>query len=241
VRVRQALDFATDKQGFVDKVTHGVDTIGDSDQPSFLWAHNDHLKQYPYDPQRASALLDLAGWKRSADGWRYKNGQRLSLQAAGTSGSHIDRAIFALLQDQWKNAGVELTEKAYAPSILLASYGEGGIVQTGKFDVGFYSWINGVDPDDSTQYMCDQFPPNGQNAVRYCSKAVDAAERAALAEYDQLARKAAYDAIQEHLVEDVPVIVLWYTRRLDVFNTDFKGYKPAHAVSEFWNTWEWSI
>jgi hypothetical protein len=42
-------------------------------------------------------------------------------------------------------------------------------------------------------------------------------------------------------VEDVPVIVLWYTRRLDVFNTDFKGYKPAHAVSEFWDTWEWSM
>ena len=41
-------------------------------------------------------------------------------------------------------------------------------------------------------------------------------------------------------MEDVPVIVLWYTRRLAVFDSDSKGYKYVYAVSEFWNTWEWS-
>ena len=28
---------------------------------------------------------------------------------------------------------------------------------------------------------------------------------------------------------------------IDIANVDFKGYKPAHAVSQFWNTWEYSI
>jgi hypothetical protein len=26
-----------------------------------------------------------------------------------------------------------------------------------------------------------------------------------------------------------------------VANVDFAGYKPAHAATTFWNTWEWSI
>jgi hypothetical protein len=39
----------------------------------------------------------------------------------------------------------------------------------------------------------------------------------------------------------LPFIIIWYVRRMDVINTDFKNYKPAHAVTPFWNTWEWSI
>jgi hypothetical protein len=30
-------------------------------------------------------------------------------------------------------------------------------------------------------------------------------------------------------------------QRQDVANSDLKNYKPAHAVTTFWNTWEWEI
>ena len=34
---------------------------------------------------------------------------------------------------------------------------------------------------------------------------------------------------------------MWFARRFDVVNVDLKGYKPAHAVTTFWNTWEYTI
>jgi len=37
------------------------------------------------------------------------------------------------------------------------------------------------------------------------------------------------------------MIISWYVQRQDVANADLKNYKPAHAVSTFWNTWEWEI
>jgi len=37
------------------------------------------------------------------------------------------------------------------------------------------------------------------------------------------------------------LIVLWYQCEFDVVNTDLSGYRPASAVTPFWNTWEWSI
>jgi hypothetical protein len=37
------------------------------------------------------------------------------------------------------------------------------------------------------------------------------------------------------------MIISFYVQRQDVANSYLKNYKPAHAVSTFWNTWEWQI
>jgi len=87
----------------------------------------------------------------------------------------------------------------------------------------------------------DQFPPHGFNQNRFCNHALDAQERIALSSNDQAVRKAAYARIQGILVDQVPQLTMWFARRFDVVSDDFKGYKPAHAVSTFWNSWEYSI
>ena len=89
--------------------------------------------------------------------------------------------------------------------------------------------------------MCDQFPPHGQNAFRYCNPALDRQERIALGSNDRAIRKKAYDAIQRIWASDVPAIIPWYARRISVANADLHGYRPAHAVTSFWNPYEWSI
>jgi peptide/nickel transport system substrate-binding protein len=114
-------------------------------------------------------------------------------------------------------------------------------LQTGKFDAAFFSWVGGTDPDDSTLWMCDQFPPNGQDVYHFCDHTLDAAEKVALGSSDRAVRKKAYGQIQALLADQVPTIITWYTRRISVQNTDLKNYKPAHAVTPFWNSWEWQI
>ena len=125
--------------------------------------------------------------------------------------------------------------------MFFSSYPAGGILLRGKFDVAFYAWYNGVDPDDSAQLMCDQIPPAGQNSYFLCDPALDAAERIALGSYDLSVRKRAYDAIQRRLVADEPFIVAWMVRRIDVVNTDMREFKPAHVATDFWNSWEWQL
>jgi peptide/nickel transport system substrate-binding protein len=241
VTVRRALAYATDKRAFIAKIAHGIPIEADSDQPQWLWAHNDGVIRYQYDTAKAAALLDAAGWKPGPDGIRVRNGVRLSLLAVGDTGDVVTRAIFALLGQEWKAAGVELSFKTYPTSLLMAALQVGGIIQSGKYDISLFSWINGVDPDDSAFTMCDQWPPHGQNTFRYCDPKLDAAERVALTHYDRATRKAAYDKIQALLTQDEPFIVVWFSRRVSALNTDFINYKPAHAVTQFWNSWEWQI
>jgi peptide/nickel transport system substrate-binding protein len=241
VRVRQALAYAIDQTELIRTVSHGVDMPGDSDQPPFLWAHSNDVQRYPHDPQRAAQLLDAAGWHLGPDGYRYKNGQRLVLGMSGTTGSDETRNLEQVVQHEWRAVGVQGVIKNYASDLFFAGYNFGGIIQGGKFDTAFYSWINGIDPDDSTLFMCDQIPPNGQNAYRFCDPQLDAAERVALSHYDQATRKAAYDTIQRILSREEPLIIIWYVRRQDVVNSDLKNYRPAHAVTTFWNTWQWAM
>jgi peptide/nickel transport system substrate-binding protein len=241
VRVRRALWLALDVKAIVRDVTHDVNVPGRTDQPSFLWAYNPHAAHYDYDPARARALLDAAGWRVGADGVRVKDGTRLSLTLAGVAGSADGNAVNVLAQRNWHDVGIEALPKLYTTSLFFASFGAGGIVQTGKFDIAFFSWINGTDPDDSTTLMCDQFPPRGQNVYHYCNPELDRQERIALGSNDRAVRKRAYDAIQRLASGDVPAIIVYYHRRISVATDALQNYRPAHAVSSFWNAYEWAL
>lgn len=241
VRVRQALWYALDSPGMIERVSHGVNVPGYTDQPPFSWAYDAHATHHPYDPAKARQLLDAAGWKTGADGIRTKDGTRLALTLAGVSGSATGNAVDVLVQRYWKDVGIDVQVKNYTTSLFFATYGAGGILQTGKFDGAFFSWVGGTDPDDSTFTMCNQFPPAGQNVYSYCNAALDAAEKAALASNDRAVRIKAYATVQSILTDQVPFIVVWFNRRISVQNTDLKNFKPAHAVTPFWNTWEWEI
>ncbi len=237
--VRQALAYGLDRVTLLKKVYHNTPLLADSDQPTFLWAHDPNLKQYNYNPQLAARMLEADGWKVASDGYRYKNGQRLRLELVTTPTGSGSDSIF--VQQNWKAIGVDISIKIVSGPIFFATYGGGGTLQTGKFDVAFLGWFNGADPDDSTQFMCNQFPPAGQDFYHFCNQELDAQEKIALASNDIRTRKAAYYKIQEILVDEEPTIFMYFVRRVSALNTDFKNFKPSHAVSLLWNPWEWEI
>ena len=66
-KVRQALYYAIDKQALVDKLYFGKQGTTDLPVPPGLsWAYTDTYNKYPYDPEKAAALLAEAGWDCSA-------------------------------------------------------------------------------------------------------------------------------------------------------------------------------
>ena len=62
-RVRQALNMAVNKQAIIDVVFQGAGKVAKNPIPPTIWSYNEAIEDYPYDPQRAKALLDEAGVK----------------------------------------------------------------------------------------------------------------------------------------------------------------------------------
>ncbi|MCK6453575.1 MAG: ABC transporter substrate-binding protein [Alphaproteobacteria bacterium] len=60
-RVRQAMNYAVNKQAIIDAVYLGAGKAAKNPIPPTIWSYNDDVKDYPYDPAKAKALLAAAG------------------------------------------------------------------------------------------------------------------------------------------------------------------------------------
>lgn len=240
LRVRRAIARAIDKERLIADFTAGSATLATEDLPAFTWAYDGDVPAYPFDPAAARALLEAAGWRLGKDGVRVRDGRRLTLNLAFNAGNATRQALAVAIQASLRAVGIEVQIKSYPTPLYYASYGSGGILASGRYDLGLGGWIAGVDPNDVDQFGCAAVPPNGSNYSRFCSPALDAAERAALSNYDRGLRKRAYAQIQRVLALGVPQIFFWYPRGLEPISPDFKGFAP-NPVNEAWNAYEWEI
>ena len=238
--VRVALAYATDRETIMRDNEFGDATAGVGDLSPFYWAYDSSLKTQPYDPAKARAMLDADGWKLGPGAVRVKNGQRLSLLLVYGQGSDIAQNIVVQVQQMWRAVGVEVQPKAFPYAQLYEPAQEGGIFYGGKFDVGFYAWISGGDPDDSSQWLSTAFPPNGNNVDRYASPQMDAAQSLALSTFNQATRKRAYAKIEGLLVDDVPAIFLFYPKQRYAFAPELRNFTP-NGIGEAWNAADWTF
>jgi len=238
VRVRQALVLGMDRAAIVRDDTYGTARIAVADLSPFYWAFDPTLKPIPYDPTRAKALLESAGWHPGPDGVRVRNGERLSLLLAYGLGSQIIRTITAQIQQMYRPLGIDVSLKGFDYATLYAAAQSGGILNGGKFDLAMYSWVSGSDPDNSSQWMCAMIPPAGNNVSRYCSPSMDAAQRLALSTFDRSVRAEAYSHIQSLLLRDAPAAFLYYQSLRYAHTTTLENFVP-NGISEGWNAQEW--
>ncbi len=238
--VRRAIAAAIDKASLVRHLAHGQATIASEDLPNWMWAFDPTVKSVPYDPVSAARLLERAGWIAGSDGVVRKRGRPLQLLLATDTQTATHRSESLLIQAALRHIGIDVEVKYYPLDILYAPQGMGGIAHGGKFDLLLYPWVSGIDPDDSSQFTCDNMPPHGYNDSRYCSAPMDAAQTMALTHYDRATRKIAYARIERQLSVDNPLVFFWWQRMQEALSSDFHGFDP-NPSSESWNAWQWSI
>jgi len=104
-QVRLAVQKSIDRKSYASTVYNAefpvVDGIFDVTTPYF----KSQGSKLGYDPAGAEKLLDQAGWAKGADGYRQKNGKRLSLSY---NISPAETAGDVLIQDQLRKVGIEL-------------------------------------------------------------------------------------------------------------------------------------
>lgn len=238
LRVRQALVFGMDRPAIVRDNTYGTAQLAVADLSPFYWAFDPTLRPTPYDPARAKALLDAAGWHPGPDGIRVRNGTRLSLLLVYGIGSQTVRTITAQVQQMYRAIGIDLQLKGFDYATLYAAAQSGGILNGGKFDLAMYAWVSGADPDNSSQWTCKMIPPAGNNVSRYCSPEMEAAQRLALSTFDRSVRKRAYGTIESLLLRDAPAAFIYYQSLRYAHTSELQNFTP-NGISEGWNAQDW--
>jgi peptide/nickel transport system substrate-binding protein len=200
VAVRKAMMYAHDRQAIVDGFFDGQAALATSYVPQALtrW-YDPAVTKYPYDPQRARALLESAGWKRGPDGVRAKGGVRLSFDVLVNQGSPILLAQVLAFAADLSAVGIQINARLLDfPSIVERSY-------TGRYDMLFD--VRGVSlPDPKYLFLSTQIPPAGGNTVFYVDPETDRLIAAGLTELSYPKRRAIYDRLQAHLADTLPML-----------------------------------
>ena len=222
--VRQALRLALDRPEILDKVAHGIGVVQDTATPINAPYYVD-MGTTPYDPAKANALLDQAGWTRGPDGVRAKNGVKFALNFAVVSGAPDTDRLVAFVAKDWQRVGVQVHVHHYSPSLYFAM-GPDGVINGNRWDAIVFAWAADAMGDYSGYYGCNVFPPVGWNNVRWCNKTAQAAMDALFGHFEQAQRTADVKAVMQQLIRDTPTIVT--SMRVDMFacNQDLKNYHP---------------
>jgi peptide/nickel transport system substrate-binding protein len=237
--VRHALAEAIDVKTMIAKAYRGAVDSSNAGRGLFLWAYDPKAyPEIPYDPAHARALLDAAGWHLGADGVRQKGNQALRVLFIIQAGTPIDAIVGNLVAQYERAVGVDVTLKQYAITQFVAPASEGGPVYSGKFQMAYYDFENGSDPDTTDQFACRNVPPNGYNKSRLCDPRVDTLLQAGLQTYDPVKRKAIYSRLQSILYADMPLALVFQRRQINAFSIRIHNVQVS-PWGPFWNVADW--
>ncbi|HEX2501848.1 MAG TPA: peptide-binding protein [Methylomirabilota bacterium] len=223
IRVRRAFYHAIDISAIVREVLQGYGTVSNGQFPPGSWAFDPSVKPYPYDPNRAKALLAEAGWKPGPDGVLTKDGKRLAFSLRHDQADQTVKDTAIIIQEFLKKVGVEATiEPLDWPTFvkkLFASEFEGIVV----------GWTNFHDPDPFAYSIWHSGQWKARNFAHYKSPRADAALEAARRAGDQAERKRQYAEFSKILMEDAPYVFLYFPQQVYVTRQSYDGFVPIPA------------
>jgi peptide/nickel transport system substrate-binding protein len=238
VLVRRAVAFAVDRGRLLHDIFHDSGVLADEWIPDWSWAYTRDVPRYPHEPARANALLEQAGWRRGADGFRYKGSQRLTMVFVGTAGDGATQQLAALVQADLRVVGADMSMKYYPYDQIFNLTGP---IRTGNFDFAGYSFSVNYDPGALNDDGCEYFAPAGANDARYCDPHLDALEEEGLATNDRAARKKIYAEIQRVRMDALAGLPLFFRDRVGMVTDELRGYLPSRGIIPEWNAWQWSM
>lgn len=235
--VREAIVRGVDRERLERDVRGELHRPGDGDRLPGQFAYDPTIREAPYDPAGAARLLDAAGWRRRGT-YRERDGVPLTLELVGPTGSGGSERLAVQLQAQLAALGIRTQIKTYQYNLLFA---QGGILQSGRFDLAFYGWQPGEDADHSYLFRCDTRPPNGENYGRICDPLIDRAAARELATPDRSVEARADRAMLRELDAQSDLLFLGFDREALFARANLRGVEPSVLGRHYWNIERWSL
>ncbi|HEX6914683.1 MAG TPA: ABC transporter substrate-binding protein [Chitinophagaceae bacterium] len=207
--VRQAMSYAIDKRKLAMYMRNSIGIPAEAGfVPGGLPSRNTELvKGYEYNPAKARALLKQAGFASGMPPVKL-----LTIPIYADIGSFVAKEL--------ENAGIPVQVEVIQKSLLLE--------QTAKSQALFFrgSWI--ADYPDAENYMAMFYSKNPAppNYTRYKNPAFDVLYEKALEETNDSTRYQLYRQMDQMVINDAPVIPIWYDMVLHIVHKNVEGFKP---------------
>ncbi|MER1957604.1 MAG: ABC transporter substrate-binding protein [Solibacillus sp.] len=217
--VRQAVNYAIDKQAIVDAFFEGRAQVAANPMPPSISGYNEAIEPYPYDPEKAKSLLAEAGY----------DGKEIELWAMPVPRPYMpDGAKVAeVIQKNLEDVGM----KSKIVSFEWATYLDKA--KNGEADAFMLGWTgdNG-DADNFIYTLLDKDNIGSNNYSYYSNDEVHDLLIKAQSETDENVRIDLYKKAQEIIHEDAPWVPLAHSTPLLAAKAGVKGFQPHPTGSD---------
>ncbi|HSG28784.1 MAG TPA: ABC transporter substrate-binding protein [Candidatus Krumholzibacterium sp.] len=207
--VRRALNMAVDTETIIARVLFGAGRKAFGSVPPALKGGDRGRDLYPYDPERARALLEKAGYP---DGFRMEIWQRENPEAG---------RILESVQAYLAKVGIVVDIVTRDWTAFKQA------VDKGTPDAFYLDWF--ADYPDRENFLMPLFHTSnrggGGNRSAYSNATVDSLLEAASAEQDAGVRASIYGRVEETVYDEAPWIFLWFPVRYEVASYRLRGYE----------------
>lgn len=214
-KIRQAINFGFDRRKMVLYLRNSLGTPAESGfvpmgLPSF---DTNNVKGYHYDPAKAKLLLAEAG---------FPDGKGMPVIKLMTIAIYADMANF--IAKQLEECGIPVQVEVVQKALLLT--------MTANSNAAFFrgSWI--ADYPDAENYLAVFYSknPSPPNYTRYNNPSFDRLFEEAIAETNDSLRYVLYRQADQLVMNDAPVVPLWYDKVVRLVQPGVKGFK-ANALN----------
>ena len=211
-RVRQAANYAVNKEAMVTDLLKGAATVANGiTPPAFQWAHDDAIKPYPYDPAKAKQLMAEAGYPDGIDVTFYVTESGSGMLSPVLMGTAIQADLAAV----GIRAKIETYEWNTFLGKLLPHMPEGVSIAEMSFMT--------QDPDMHPFLALRTGAP--VNSGGFSDAKIDALIDAGRSEQDQAKRAAIYKQLQELSYDEAPWVYIANWKQNAVSSARVKGFE----------------
>lgn len=217
-KVKEAFEYAIDRQQIIDVALGGYGTLGDSIVPPADGAwHDPSIKPLPFDISKANEILDGLGYAKGSDGIRVAEGHPMAYTVIVPNSREADLSrTFQIMQPDFQEIGVKLSLKILDPSAAFDAIGAPNYTYK-DFDLAMWDWIPAVDPAEILSVLLrNQWGSNSDTG--YNDSTYDAMYDQQQREIDPEKRKQIVYQMQQKIFNDRPYIVLNYPDVIDAYD-----------------------
>jgi peptide/nickel transport system substrate-binding protein len=229
-------------------LTRGIDNgrLVDQMGGEFETAHGPLLPEHPgyisaqltHNREKARTLLDEAGWTRTEDDLRQRDGETLSIDIVTQEKPHYTAAAKELSR-QWEQLGVKTEVRTAASTRLQEDY-----IRPRSYDVLLFGVAIGSDPDVYAYWHSSQISGTGRNLSQYESMVADSSLEDGRTRADTKLRAAKYQTFQKEWRNDAPAAALYRLHDYYIWRREARGIRIdniAHTIDRFYNVEDWTI
>lgn len=220
VRVRQALQWGVDKEGMSIALWQGVYQPSHSPLTSATFGFDPSTADmYQYDPERAEALLDEAGWVQGSGDFRERDGETLTIGCYYRSDNSGMVSMATFLQANYAEIGIDFELHP------LAQGGYFDAVRTGQHHIQFW-WGPATDPDGVFRpFFHSSNADGGTNRNRYVNPEVDELIDEAAGATDPEVRSEIYSTLQHRVLDEA--IMVFFAEPMNIYAFQNDGVTGA--------------